>query len=248
MQLSEIKYAGIMNDWLDQSSLQIMRCQLCKHFWYHEQPHFSELMEMYNSSVPLHPERALKISKNKPTPRMLDEMDRLYNYISNSSNIDNTMLDYGSGFGLWTKAATDVGFNVEAYEPSVSRGDQSKNYSGTHVTNNLDELKAESFGLINLEQVLEHVSDPLETLSSLLQYTTKDSILRVSVPNIDRFLLSSNLWKGWPFDGNSTHIMQPFEHLHGFTIKSLKKVLLRSGFQLVPEADLFDMNKKYYLN
>lgn len=139
-----------------------------------------------------------------------------------------SLLDFGSGFGRWARAAVKEGFNVTAYEPAVSRGNEEGEYD-FELVHELAALEGRRFEAINLEQVLEHVPDPLNVLHQVRKMSPSGGIVRITVPNLLRTPEGKNLWCDWPFDGHRVHTMAPYEHLHGFTPQSLCLLAKRAG-------------------
>ena len=89
--------------------------------------------------------------------------------------------------------------------------------------------KLKTFDLINLENVLEHVIDPISLLSTLKSNMSSDTILRIVVPNdfssFQSLLLNLNCTdKTW---------FSPPEHLSYFNKKSLKSLLDNQRFDLI---------------
>ena len=224
---SKIKYNGFIDDWLEQLELTIDHCPNCGHYWYREQPDQLMLNDMYESGRPLHPEKAK--NDRAASPKMIAEMSSLMRL---AVKPEPKLLDYGSGFGRWARAAINVGFKVTAYEPSEERGVEKSEIDFTLV-HDVADFDNRLFDVINLEQVLEHVPDPVELLKELRIYCTPDTIVRITVPNILRCPEGNNIWKEWPYNGERAHTMAPFEHLHGFTPNSLETVAIRAGFKSV---------------
>jgi len=225
LDLSNQKYSGSMNDWVTQISLRIYCCNSCTHIWHAEFPDLTSLIKMYASS------KAIDVSKrlNRPSARMLKEMSLLRSLVCKLER--PRLLDFGSGFGLWAAAARQVGFEVIAYEPSFDRSSSITADPEVRSVNDLESLKGETFDVINIEQVLEHVSDPVAVVRSLKQFCHKNSIFRITVPNSRRYVNRHELMKDFPYDGRAVHHLSPFEHLHGFTPKSLRFLLIACGLK-----------------
>jgi SAM-dependent methyltransferase len=230
MAYSRLKYGGLMDAWLKQVELAIDRCTSCGHYWYRQQPDSAELLAMYDAGRPLKPEN---LPSREPTVIMMKEMCRLHRVAGGETDL--SLLDYGSGFGRWARAATLVGFRVTAYEPSHRRG-QEEGGVGFLWESNLQSLSGRTFDVINIEQVLEHVPDPLEVMTSIRKMCSSRTLVRVTVPNIDRCSERGRIWEVWPFDGTKPHTMAPFEHLHGFTYRSLRRLALNAGFSPLPAS------------
>ena len=223
---SNRKYNGLLNGWLSEIKPVVMQCLLCGHCWYNEQPSDHQLSLMYISGNSLNPNISMT---RDPSPQILVEMKKL-KALANQER--PSYLDYGSGFGRWARAAAMVGFNVWAFEPSKSRGvEENAPFTLVHEIN---ELRGKTFDVINLEQVLEHIPDPLETLNGIHAFCNKKTIVRVTVPNILRCDEGRDIWREWPYNEKRPHIMAPFEHLHGFTPSSLVNLIKRSGYEPLP--------------
>jgi len=226
IEFDHLKYGGLMSEWIDTCPPEIVRCHVCGHCWYRYQPTLEQLDRMYAAGEPL--ESGAVVSR-EPTVFMLREMRRLRRVVVKPNP---SLLDYGSGFGRWARAAARVGFRVYAYEPSEARG--AEFVEEFTLVHDLSEIAGMRFDAINLEQVLEHVPDPTETLQIISSFVTADTVLRVRVPNILRPPEGASVWVDWPYDGKRVHAMAPFEHLHGFTPTSLVNLIKRSGYELLP--------------
>jgi hypothetical protein len=183
---------------------------------------------MYAAARPMASCRSLP--GREPTERMRAEMRRLRRLCSGEG--PPRLLDYGSGQGRWAKAGLEAGFTVTAYEPSVARSGQEA--VPFEVVHNLAQLDGREFEMIQLEQVLEHVPEPLDVLSGIRRYCIPSTVVRLTVPNLQRAPEGDAIWERWPFDGRRLHTLAPYEHLHAFTARSLRELLARSGFESLP--------------
>ncbi len=96
----------------------IIGCMHCGHSWYRHQPDPEQLEQMYSCGRSLNPGVPIQ---REPSAEMIKEMRRLHHLVS-SSHVVSTLLDYGSSYGRWARAAAKAGFRVTAFEPSVVRG------------------------------------------------------------------------------------------------------------------------------
>ena len=233
------KYDGLLSKWVDSISLVVSRCNACGHCWYRNQPEPEQLSHMYAIGRSLtHNTRPTR----EPTPSMRNEMRRIGKLIG-SLHRSSTLLDFGSGLGRWARAAVLEGFQVTAYEPSIERGAELD--APFQLVHSLEAISGQTFAAIQLEQVLEHVPDPLKTLIDLHKFCNSRTVIRVAVPNILRAPEGKHIWTTWPYDGKSPHILAPFEHLHGFTPNSLDHLLKRAGLKnitLIAEAKCTRVN------
>jgi 2-polyprenyl-3-methyl-5-hydroxy-6-metoxy-1,4-benzoquinol methylase len=224
LRYSGVKYGGCMDLWLRDIELVVLRCCSCDHHWYRDQPDDEQLSDMYSASRSFSGEVIIGMH---PTDHMLKEMRRLRRLVR--SIAAPSMLDYGSGYGRWARAALLESFNVSAYEPSITRGRDDR--AEFFLTHDLASLQDQRFDVVNVEQVLEHVADPLAALAHLRTLCQPRAVVRITVPNIQRSNEGARLWRDWPFNGRAVHTMAPFEHLHGFTPTSLACLVRRAGFR-----------------
>lgn len=220
-----LKYGGLLKEWIEVMQLRVLVCNICGHAWYFQQPEPKQLSLMYASGRSL---IAGALHSNVPTDAMQNEMRRFRRLVGVTIG-SPLLLDYGSGRGRWARAALLEGFRVVAYEPSVERGGEVN--PPFHLVHSESELANMRFDAIHLEQVLEHVADPFQTLTQMRNYCYNHTIIRITVPNVNRDPSTQNVWKSWPWDGKVPHVLAPFEHLHGFTPESLERLCLRSGYQ-----------------
>jgi hypothetical protein len=221
-----------MDGWLNTIPVIVLRCQGCGHCWYKHQPEPAQLDEMYASARPL--KSALSVSL-EPTAGMVSEMKRLLR-VTGAIGAGATLLDYGSGYGRWARAAVQAGFKVTAFEPSAARSAQ--HVGSFELVHSLDVIRGRQFAALHLEQVLEHIPAPMSALAGARAFCDASTVVRVTVPNLLRNPDGARRWATWPFDGQSPHILAPFEHLHGFTPRSLRALIARAGFRSISLARL----------
>lgn len=228
LEFDQIKYGGLLANWLDTIPVEVSGCRACGHMWYRYQPEPDQLSLMYASGRPL---ATGAIPTNSPSLATQQEMRRVRR-LAKAAGKEPLLLDYGSGRGRWARAAVAEGFRVVAYEPSVERGGEAD--PPFRLVHSEPELAGMKFDVIHLEQVLEHVPVPFETLTRLKAYCGTHTLIRITVPNILRDPSGSRIWETWPFDGKTPHALAPFEHLHGFTPASLRRLCVRAGYQPIP--------------
>ena len=234
IKLSEIKYSGKISNFAFSNIPIILKCSDCNHYWYKVYPSDKFLKTMYDNK------RSLTESDSSINPYIYKEIKKLKKFFTKSNP---KFLDYGSGYGKWSYAANQEGFNVTSYEPSLERSNKFGN--AFHNVSSLKTLEDQKFDLINLEQVLEHVSNLDIFLKNIKKYMSTSTILRITVPNMEKYN-SKDTWLSWPFDGSKIHIMSPYEHLHGFNYDSLRNLIERNGFKQL-KINLINKYSPYYL-
>jgi SAM-dependent methyltransferase len=100
------------------------------------------------------------------------------------------------------------------------------------------------FDMVVCANVLEHVLDPVALLNRLKRILNKGGICRISVPNDGSWLQEEIVNRGF---AKPHFYLAPPEHLHYFTVDSLRNVFHRCGFDVVDilgefPIDLFLLN------
>jgi 2-polyprenyl-3-methyl-5-hydroxy-6-metoxy-1,4-benzoquinol methylase len=123
------------------------------------------------------------------------------------------VLDYGAGWGLWPIIATRLGHEAYAVELAPEKADWARRNGVNVITD--DEIHRHSFDVINLEQTLEHLTEPRKLLNLLAP--SLDGVLKIAVPNPSPNIIA-DLSRG---DTSSITALLPFEHVNGFNPRSL---------------------------
>ncbi|MGA9755093.1 MAG: methyltransferase domain-containing protein [Desulfobaccales bacterium] len=136
-------------------------------------------------------------------------------------------LDIGSGYGFFSQAALDQGFNVVAVNPAISENQIFKQLNGFEpIPQFFEEIDfgPEKFDLVILSQILEHLLNPLQVLVKIRSLLNRDGILFVAVPNVNALLIKL-------LKSKSSFLGLP-EHIIHFSQKGLEAILEKAGFEL----------------
>lgn len=138
------------------------------------------------------------------------------------------LLDIGCGTGIFLDSARKEGWDVVGVELS----DYAANYArrkmklpvitGTVMDTELDN---DSFDLVTLWDVIEHLHNPREALTRIHHLLKADGLVALSTPNFGS-LAANLLGKRWGFVG-------PGEHIYLFTPETLHRMLSRTGFEVI---------------
>lgn len=149
------------------------------------------------------------------------------------------ILDIGCGDGSLLKYLKEKGW--EAY--GLDFQEASARYARENLklnvsTGRVEEIAfpEESFDIIILFHVLEHLDDPSNVLKKVKTLLKKDGYLLIEVPNIESFesRLFRSKWVG---------ISAPL-HLYHFSRKSLKSMLEKCGYETI-EVEFIPEQTKY---
>jgi SAM-dependent methyltransferase len=134
------------------------------------------------------------------------------------------LLDVGCGVGIFLEVAAASGFDVQGVEVSTWASEFARARGLQVSTGTLREAAypAESFDVVTVNHVLEHLPDPLATLAEVRRVLRGGGLLVIGVPNFGSFaaILRRGRWRS----------LLPDQHLWQFTRGSLRNLLESAGF------------------
>lgn len=134
-----------------------------------------------------------------------------------------SMLDIGCGTGWISKIWADSGAHVTGLEPSHTRGEVAAKRGIRVLSCYVEEMNvAETFDLIVIRHVLEHLEHPTDILNKLHARLNSGGLLLLIVPNID--CIGRKI-----FDTDWTWVL-PW-HCNFFSPKSLRALLQTTGYE-----------------
>jgi ubiquinone/menaquinone biosynthesis C-methylase UbiE len=147
------------------------------------------------------------------------------------------LLDIGTGPGYLLECAREVGFDCRGTEiSSESAEDAEKKFPGKIHSGNLREANYPDnfFDVVTMTDILEHLSNPPETLAEVRRILKPGGNLLIISPN-------SNSWTRKIF--GKRWFQYKYEHVYYFNRKSLKYLANSCNFSLLE----FKNNKKEFL-
>jgi SAM-dependent methyltransferase len=136
-------------------------------------------------------------------------------------------LDIGSGYGFFSKAALEQGFQVIAVNPASAENRIFKQLNGFEPIPLFFEevdFDTEKFDLVILSQVLEHLLDPFQVLVKVRKLINPEGVIAIAVPNVDAILIK--------ILGSRSSFLGLPEHIIHFSRHGLSSILQRSGFDV----------------
>jgi len=106
--------------------------------------------------------------------------------VDNRSNKHKNLLDIGAGTGDFLLKASSEGFKISGIEPNEkARSNAAK--KGLQLYKDISEVKNQTFDIITLWHVLEHLPNLEKQLQIIESVLEKDGVLVVAVPNYKSF-------------------------------------------------------------
>ncbi len=136
-----------------------------------------------------------------------------------------TILDFGCGTGEFLRTAKQHSWNISGVEPSKNARTQASGQVSDHIKNSLSNITSQTFNVITLWHVLEHVSDLNSTIHQLKQHLTPNGTIFIAVPN-------HNSWDGEHYQEKWAGYDVP-RHLWHFNSKNMAKLFENHSLTLV---------------
>jgi SAM-dependent methyltransferase len=207
----------------------IIDCLVCGYKHVHPLPTSEELSsfyaeEFYSTEKPVYIQRYLE---DEPWWK-LTYSSRLH-HLESIGLAKKTVLDVGSGPGLFLKFANENGWKALGVEPSKIAVEHTRSLGCEVVEGFLDLELTKSIGrfaAIHASEVLEHVPDPKGMLDLFHSLLEEDGLICICVPNdfniFQEALVAEQGYKEWWVDKK--------HHLNYFSHDSLVKLLEKSHF------------------
>lgn len=136
-----------------------------------------------------------------------------------------SVLDFGAGEGDLVRALRDAGISAHGIEPSQTARATALRSQGVELFARLDNLPSSQFSAVTLLHSLEHVVDPIATLTNLRAALKAGGHMFIEVPHAG----SADMW----IPKSKRTILDLPLHLHHFTPDTLGTLLRRAGFSII---------------
>jgi 2-polyprenyl-3-methyl-5-hydroxy-6-metoxy-1,4-benzoquinol methylase len=136
----------------------------------------------------------------------------------------DALLDIGCGDGAFLEFALEMGWKAEGIEMDPQAVEVARRRGLTVHQGSVDSLRdrKESYEVITLSHVIEHVHQPLQLLQACLRLLKPGGVLWLETPNLDA--------AGHTRYGRDWRGLEPPRHLVLFTWASLRLLLKAAGF------------------
>lgn len=209
----------------------LVRCGSCNLAYIGKPPTEEELQKLYSFESGYQNDSA---DANSDETKFHTKVARICYNVLNRHKRHGKLLDVGCSAGFFLKEAHANGWDSHGIEYSADTAKLAAKIPGLKIkSGRLEDAKyeANSFDVVTLWDVIEHVPDPLHTMQSVRQVLRDDGLVAISTPNIDGLFpqLSYRVAKQldyWPHP-------EPPHHLSQFSGQTLGLLLARAGFEIV---------------
>ncbi len=186
-------------------------------------------------------------------PTVVKELKNKYlNYFNKIQNLPNkNLLDVGSGAGICVNTANELGYKAMGVEPDEIGLNLSKETYSINVVHDLlrpDDDLPRDFGVLTLWDVIEHVPDPEELVTTCAKHLAEHGYLILETPHEGAFIrkivrILSRISGSFDLRKN----MYYRTHRYYFTEAAMRKLLERCGFDEIHFYKDRSMYEKAYL-
>lgn len=217
---------------LPENRYRLARCAACGTHYQVDVPPADWLAEFYG---------AIQAPGDETVPTFIfDQRARELAMVArqlDASALPKRALDFGAGLGGWARLAHAAGFNVSVMDVATNAF-PALEAAGIRCTLPFA-TDEHAFSLIHLEQVLEHLADPADTLNRLCARLAPEGILVLGVPHDPALAekLRAPDWLAPKSDSASLNAVAPLEHLNAFSPLGLRQLAARFNLiELQPQG------------
>ena len=164
-----------------------------------------------------------KASNSKLISWLNGEFANAYRWVPENLRVLDIGCGFGEAMGYHAQRGCEV-WGVEA-DSNAKIAAEKYNYSIHIGVFNKTNYKKEYFDYITMDQVIEHVRDPIKNINDISDILKPNGVIIVSTPNHNS-LTAKLLRKKW------LHWHVPY-HLHFLTRESIKNLAAKTGHELV---------------
>jgi len=155
-----------------------------------------------------------------------------------------TVYDFGMGWGDFCHMAQAYGCEVWGSELAPEQIRYAESFGIKNIQ--LQDIPAEEFDIVNINQVLEHLDEPVTYLREIARSLSPTGILRFAVPNgnILSQKLNNKTTASFQVDlAPHLKLLAPLEHINCFTTTSVDAMLELANLTPVrlKRASIFDL-------
>lgn len=208
----------------EKENSQYARCERCQHAFLTGSADVKAYEEFYQTRTSHHASEK-KLDWDYSDQKLRYVYAPLLSALSRFSS-PGKLVDVGCSNGAFVRAASKTGWDAVGVELEKASAETAIR-NGVNVVN--DDLvnvgfSENSINCVTMWQLIEHIGDPTPLLKEITRILRPGGILAVSTPNIQSI--------AWTLLGARWRAVDPSVHLHLFSVKSLRLLFERHGFEV----------------
>lgn len=166
--------------------LRTVICKKCGLIWSDPRPSEKQIKEFYSKEYRKE-YKGLTKPKKKHVYRDAKEAIKRYSFFKDILKRKVSFLDIGAGNGVFVYCLRKLGINAKGIEPDENHAQYAIEELNVPVSTGFaqDINNKESFNIVTLHHVLEHMADPLAELKNIHAILKENGYLVVEVPNAE---------------------------------------------------------------
>ena len=217
--------------WFKKHGNKINRCNKCDHGYSTRQP--KNISEAYNNKETIkHSINIYRKLRKYRIKRFATERVDILKKFKKKGNL----LDYGCGTGWFLEFAKKF-YKVTGYEPTKSEASFTSKLLEINVETSLSRLKPNTFDIITMFDVIEHLEDPVKTFKIIYKLLNHNGILFIYTPNSKS--ISFDIMK------EKQNLVIPPWHLQYFNPDSMMQLAKNKFKTIFSSTDGLDIGDMY---
>ena len=203
----------------------ISECLICKGIFQKNIPNKKFIYYLYEKIISKKISLKKKINFNSYNYKSILQDLILIEKILKKRPKEISILEFGSGWGFWSRFAKACNFNITSLELSKARL-KSENYYNVNVIKNLNTKK--KFDVIYSEQTLEHLENPSKIINTFLKLLKKKGVIILKFPTSLGFKLK--LMINYIPKKDCAH---PLEHINIINRNCVKHMIINKNIKII---------------
>lgn len=228
-------------------SRKVYRCNMCSvYFNFHGFVTADHYKGTYNrfhhgTQIEKHYREIMNLPFDQSDNRM--RVKRIHQFCLQRGYIPSAtkVLDVGSGLGVFLAVLKEMGYECYCLDPdaeAVSHALSTVGVTGAYHTT-VEKFRSDiKFDLISFNKVLEHLSDPISSLSKMCQYLESEGVIYIELPD------ASGALKNGTIKSRQEFII---EHLTIYTMESFRYLARKNGLKEIKIEAIHEPSDKYTL-
>ncbi len=227
----------------DEAPFKVLQCKNCSLVFVYPIPDRTQLKEHYDDN---YYSDWLDTQKESRIRMWANRLNRLKRFRSGGS-----LLDVGCGEGTFLQLVKESGWQISGTELSPYAGKYASNALGSNIfCGEIFDARfsEDSFDVVTMWHVLEHVADPKRCLTEVHRIMKPDGLLVMAVPNVNDLVMQIayriiKRRKMKLFSKDEKEV-----HLYHFSAQTIRAYLDETGFEclrLSPDFGIIEPAKRF---